>query len=408
MSPRTQIAAGSRFSTQSLIFYLLCASFVVNGIIITFIGPILPVFIAKWNLDDSRAGLFSFTQFSGSIAGVLASSVLTSAKGFKPAITIGLAMMGVGFALLDAPTFPLALAASAFYGVGYGLSTPGTNLWVGESYGVRRASALNVINLAWGAGAICASPLVMLTVRKAQVSLLLYIVGAMCVAIAAALLRMPFEKPPGNALPVSANPVSGSGKTSASAAGTWIAILLGVLFFVYVGTENGISYWAPAHAKRAAMWAANTWTLAPMFFFAGLLGGRGVAAAILMRLKERAVAVGGVLLAAASELIFLSAHSPLVLFTSVFFAGLGMASLYPIFIAWLSEWFGARARKVGGVLFALAAGGGAVMPPLVGVVSRQAASLSIGLLVPFAGCLIMLAVIVPLRPRQRACLQDAV
>lgn len=383
-----------------MIFYLLCASFVVNGIVITFIGPILPVFIAKWNLDDSRAGLFSFTQFSGSIAGVLGSSVLTSAKGFKPAITIGLAMMGIGFALLDAPTFSLALAASALYGVGYGLATPGTNLWVGESYGARRASALNVINLAWGVGAICSSPLVMLTVRKSQVPALLYTVGAVCVAIAIALLRMPFEKPPHEEGPAVAD--SGAAGTRLRTAGTGVAILLGILFFVYVGTENGISYWAPAHAKRAALWASNTWTLAPMFFFAGLLGGRGAAAAILMRLRERTVAVGGVLLAGVSELIFLSAHSRALLFGSVFFAGLGMASLYPIFIAWLSEWFGARARKVGGVLFALAAGGGAVMPPLVGVVSRYSGSLSIGLLVPFAGCVLMLAVIVMLRPRQPA------
>src|SRR5690349_21145048 len=338
MSTPTQIAPAPRFSAQTVIFYLLCASFVVNGIIITFIGPILPVFITKWNLDDSRAGLFSFTQFTGSIVGVLGSSVLTSAKGYKPAITIGLAMMGVGFALLDAPTFPLALAASVFYGVGYGLSTPGTNLWVGESYGERRASALNVINLAWGLGAICSSPLVMLTVRKAQVPALLYIVGAVCVAISIALLRMPFERPGAESVPSSSSPGE-SARPSPLRASTWIAILLGVLFFVYVGTENGISYWAPAHAKRAAEWATNTWTLAPMFFFAGLLGGRGAAAAILMRLKERAVAVGGVLLAAASELIFLSAHSRVVLFGSVFFAGLGLASLYPIFIAWLSGWF---------------------------------------------------------------------
>jgi fucose permease len=95
------------------------------------------------------------------------------------------------------------------------------------------------------------------------------------------------------------------------------------------------------------------------------------------------------------------ARTRLTLFASVFFAGLGMSSLYPIFIAWLSKWFGARARSVGGVLFALAAGGGAVMPPLVGVVSRQALSLRVGLLVPFAGCLLMLAVILLLRPQHR-------
>jgi fucose permease len=138
-----------------------------------------------------------------------------------------------------------------------------------------------------------------------------------------------------------------------------------------------------------------------MFFFAGLLGGRGIAAAILLRLKEVTVAVGGVLLAATGELIFLSARSHVALFGGAFLAGLGLASLFPIFIAWLSKWFGVRARKVGGVMFAMAAAGSALMPPLVGVVSRYAGSLRIGLLVPLAGCAIMLAVISILRPSTR-------
>jgi fucose permease len=148
-------------------------------------------------------------------------------------------------------------------------------------------------------------------------------------------------------------------------------------------------------------WSGDTWTLTPMFFFAGLLGGRGMAAAILLRLREVTVAVAGVLFAACGEFIFLSAHSHGALFGGAFLAGLGLASLFPIFIAWLSKWFGARARKVGGVMFALAAAGSASMPPLVGVVSRYAGSLRIGLLVPIAGCAIMLTVIALLRPNSR-------
>ncbi len=331
MSSKMQILEKTSPSSQSTIFWLLCAGFVVNGIVICFIGPILPVFTAKWGLDDSRAGLFSLVQFSGSFTGVLLSSALASKSGFKPAITLGLAMMGLGFALLNAPTFALALAASGMYGLGYGFATPGTNLWVGETYGARRASALNIMNLAWGVGAIS----------------------------------------------------------------------LGILFFAYVGTEVGTSYWAPMHAQRAATWSSNAWTLAPMFFFAGLLGGRGAAAAILLRLKEVTVAVGGLLLSAVGELIFLSARSPQALFAGAFLAGLGLAGLFPIFIAWLSKWFGARARKVGGVMFALSASGSALVPPLVGVVSRYSGGLRIGLLVPLAGCVIMLAVIGLLRPGAR-------
>src|SRR6266704_142986 len=278
MSSKTQTLAIASPSSQSMIFYLLCGGFVVNGIVISFIGPILPMFMAKWGLNDSRAGLFSLVQFSGSFIGVLASSPLISAKGFKPAITLGITLLGLGFALLNAPTLVLALAASGLYGLGYGFATPGTNLWVGESYGARRASALSVMNLAWGAGAISSSPLAMLTMRTSRVSLALYIVGTLCAVLAIVLLRMSFGKPPQQDHSV-------PGATNDKTAGTGVAALLGILFFVYVGTEVGTSYWASAHAQRAAAWNTNAWALAPMFFFAGLLGGRGTVAAILLRWK---------------------------------------------------------------------------------------------------------------------------
>lgn len=394
MYSKTQTLEVASPSSQSVIFYLLCAGFVFNGIVISLIGPVLPMFEAKWGLNDSRAGLFLLVQFSGSLVGVLASSALISAKGFKPAIALGITLLGIGFALLNAPTFLLALAACGVYGLGYGFATPGTNLWVGESYGERRASALSIINLAWGAGAISSSPLAMLAMRKAHMSLLLNVVGALGVMLALVLLRMPFAKPAHELNSVGA-------ETTGKIAGTGVAALLGILFFVYVGTEVGTSSWAPTHAQRAAVWNTNTWALAPMFFFAGLLGGRGAAAAILLHWKEVTVAVGGLLLAVAGEFVFLSAHSAVTLFGGAFLAGLGLSSVFPILIAWLSKWFGARARKVGGVMFAMAALGSALMPPLVGVVSRYAGSLRAGLLVPVAGCAVMLTVIALLRPQTR-------
>jgi fucose permease len=394
MSSKTQTWAMASPSSQTVVFYLLGAGFVLNGIVISLIGPLLPMFMARWGLNYSRAGLFSLVQFSASFIGVLASSALISAKGFKPAITLGIALLGLGFALLNAPSFVLALAASGLYGLGYGLATPGTNLWVGESYGARRASALNVMNLAWGAGAISSSPLAMLAMRTSHVSLLLNVVGVLGVVLALVLLRMPFGRPAQEEKP-------SSGEAKGNTAGLGVAVLLGVLFFVYVGTEVGTSYWAPTHAQRAAAWVSNTWALAPMFFFAGLLGGRGAAAAILLHWKEVTVAVGGLLLAATGESIFLAGHSPATLFGGAFLTGLGLASIFPILIAWLSKWYGTRARKVGGALFALAALGSALMPPVVGVVSRYSESLRIGLLVPLAGCGVMLAVIGVLRPGTR-------
>jgi fucose permease len=173
------------------------------------------------------------------------------------------------------------------------------------------------------------------------------------------------------------------------------------LFFVYVGTEVSTSYWSSLHAQRAAFWTGTNYLLTQSFFYAGLLGGRGASAAILLRLKEATVAVSGILIATAGGVLFLSAHSATALFVGAFFAGLGCSSLFPIYIAWLSKWFGARARKVGGVLFALGAAGSALMPPLVGIVSRFSNSLRIGLVVPVAGCAVMLVTVFLLRPDKR-------
>src|SRR5260370_13251447 len=234
MPSETQTLPAKGIAAQNIIFLLLCGGFIVNGIIITFIGPILPIFIARWKLDDSHAGMFFITQFVGSFVGVLASSALISARGFKPAITIGLSMMGIGFAMWAAPSYFIALCASAFFGIGYGLSTPGTNLWVAETYGDRRASALNVMNLAWGVGAIMSSPLARISIKTDHVSLLLYLVGAFCSLLAIILLRVPF----GQAVHGTESPES---KSIVAGADLAIAIMLGILFFVYVGTENGIS-----------------------------------------------------------------------------------------------------------------------------------------------------------------------
>jgi fucose permease len=394
MSSKTQIQATTENSSRTLIFWLLCFGFVINGVIINFVGPLLPTFRERWALDDSRAGLFSTVQFAVSLVGVLLSSPLITKKGFKPAITFGLTLMGIGFAILNSRAFALALFASGVYGFGYGFVTPGTNLWVGESYGQRRASALNLANLAWGIGAISSAPAAMYAIRKSSINAVLYFSAAISVLLALYLLQQHFGKPHEEQ---AAKPAENS-----KAAGTGVAILLGILFYIYVGTEVSTSYWAATHAERAATWTANTFTLAPMFFFGGLLGGRGAAAAILLRLREGTVAMTGLLIAAAGELLFLSAHSPVTLFLGASFAGLGLSSLYPIYVAWLTKWFGTRARKVGGAMFAAAAIGSATLPWLVGEVSHATSNLRIGLIVPLAGCGVMLTVVTLLRPNTRS------
>jgi len=92
---------------------LLFAGFVLSGIATTIVGPMLPIFIKRWSLDDGQAGLFSTIQFLAALGGTLASSAIATWWGYRPALVMGYALMGGGLAFLNANTHGVALAATA-------------------------------------------------------------------------------------------------------------------------------------------------------------------------------------------------------------------------------------------------------------------------------------------------------
>jgi fucose permease len=181
-----------------------------------------------------------------------------------------------------------------------------------------------------------------------------------------------------------------------------IGFVLACLFFIYVSMENGIGIWAAEFSRRLANGITGMTTLAPTFFYGGLTLGRASAPLALRHLKERTLALGALALAAAGNTLLILSPGLFVAIASVFFAGLGCASIYPIYIAWLSRWYGARAKKIGGVLFALASLGGSIGPWLVGAVSQFSGSLRIGLLVPLVSALIMIGLVQLLRKQTTA------
>jgi fucose permease len=176
-----------------------------------------------------------------------------------------------------------------------------------------------------------------------------------------------------------------------------VPVALALLFYLYIGTENGISGWAAEQAHRVG--TGNASTVMPMFFWAGLLSGRGISALILTRIKESWLVITGLVLSGLGTTCLLLAATRSQVTLGVVLAGFGLAGVYPIFISWLSKWYGERARRLGGVMFSLAALGGATMPWTVGFVSQHAKSLRVGLLVPLCGCVAMIVLVTVLRRR---------
>jgi fucose permease len=385
----TADAAREAKKTQN-ITTLLFVGFVVNGIVTVILGPILPVLIARWGLNDSQAGAFFPAQFIGSLLGTLVSSAVIARKGYRLPIGIGYAMLGLGVAGLSSHQMLGALAATVLFGFGYGLLTPGTNLYIAETGGVRRAAAVSLVNFTWGIGAVACSPLIKIALRGHHLSLFLWLITAAGGALSLAVFLFPWNRKSG------AEDVT-TLKDAEYRRIPHVGFILGALFFIYVGAETSTGGWVAALAQRVASGIGASYTNVPMFFYGGLLVGRGLAPLVLRKVRENNLALMALTLAAAGLIVVQKASSIAVMDVGVTMAGLGCASIYPIYIAWLSHWYGERARKVGGVMFALAALGGAFAPWLVGLISKETGSLRVGLLVPLANVLAMIVLVYVLR-----------
>jgi fucose permease len=374
---------------------LLFVGFLLIGIATVIVGPMLPVFIQKWSLDDRQAGFFFTVQFTSSMVGVGLSSALSAWRGYRPALILGYMLTGVGLAALNADSHMLALAATASFGCGYGLVIPGTNLLVAQAGGKRGASLLNLLNFMWGVGAIACSPLVLLAQDHMRLPVLLAGLGITGGLMVLGVMLASFRSE-------THGEVAKTSENGLADPGLAVTMALATLFFLYVATETSVGGWAVEFAKRLANRSTGMTTLAQMFFYAGLTSGRAVAPIVLLRLHERRLVLGALVLSVIGTAVLMASSTLKIAILGVFLAGLGCATIYPIYIAWLSRWYGGRAKNVGGVLFALASLGGAAGPWLVGSFSKFSGNLRVGLLVPLAGAITMICLVLLLRRQTTA------
>ena len=364
---------------------LLCATFVLTGVVTTLLGPVLPVLVGWWGLDDGRAGLLFAAQFVGSMLGSALSSVGMTRLGFRSTLIAGGALTAAGVGVLGSGSHAIGTLAIFLYGVGLGLTIPTTNLYIAQASGASGAAALNVLNLAWGLGAVAAPPVVAVFQRTNSVRLFLFGLAAALVLMAVPLAGL--SEPAARSAPHDAERAT-AGAATRSRGGT---LVFGVLLFVYVGTETSVGGWIALYARRLDVVPAALSIAMPALFWAALLVGRAAAPAVLRRVSEPRLLGASLLMATAGVSVLLLAGSAGALAAAVVIGGLGLSTIFPLTVALLTRDLAGDAARAAGPIFVLAGLGGAVLPPLVGIISRQSGSLRAGLLVPLVGCFAMLA-----------------
>jgi len=361
------------------------AAFVPTGIVTVLLGPVLPTLSARWSLSDAQAGEFFTAQFLASTVGVALSGVLVPRLGYRVVIVLGLVFMAAGVAALPLGSRLLGMAAVAAYGIGLGLAIPACNLLVAEVNPEKRAAAVSLLNFSWSVGAVACPFLLTPFQHKGDIAIFFYALAGFVMLIAILLARVTFPRParPSQQPSPNVQPLLRMLRSR-------VAIVLGTLFFVYVGTENAMGGWLASYARRLSNAPGTLWVTAPSFFYVGLLTGRALAPGFLRWMDELRLARISMSCALIGMIALLSVHSVAGAMMSATVIGLGFAAMYPITISLLSSNFGSGATRLGSVMFMLASIGAACMPWLVGVISTHMSSLKVGLSIPLAGSILML------------------
>ncbi len=359
-------------------------AFFPTGILTTILGPMLPILIARWTLNDQQAGNLFLVEFLAELAGVQLAAVLLARSGYRPAFLLGLLSMAGGVSTLYIGSTALGLASVAVFGLGLGLIIPTDNLLIaeistGSSLG-SQAGAVSLLNFFWGVGAVFCSLMVAWTAAHKLLPLFLGSVALFLLFLLLAMRNLPFppaEKPAGS---------SPSWLEFARTPSIW---LFAAVFFLYPGAETAVGGWVGSYVSRLGTRGAAMALVMPAFFWSALTLGRALGTAFLRHFSERRILRIGYAAGAAGIGLMLWAPALAGVIAGLLITGLSFATLYPITVAQLSRRFGVAARSLGAVMFSLAAIGPAVIPWLVGVISHATGSLRSGLLLPLGATVIL-------------------
>lgn len=360
------------------------ATFVPIGIATVLLGPMLPTLSVRWSLNYSQAGALFTAQYLASTVAVALSGVLVSLRGYRFAIKTGLVLMSAGLAFLLAGPRAMGILCIAAYGAGLGLAVPAGNLLVAEVNPERRSATLNILNFCWSSGAVSCPFLVAAAAKNHNIGLLLGIVAGFSMLMVVGLAAMPNyivepptrlerDEPKGFAIPWKRG----------------VLVILGALFFLYVGIENGFGGWVASYAKSLATLTPTSAVMTPSFFYGALTLGRWLAPLLLRLTSEIRLVQLGLLIACAGMSGLVLSNALIGIGVSASLAGFGLSYVYPITISLLSREFGASSSRVGSLMFTLSNVGGGLLPWMVGVFSNRFGTLKAGLLVPFIGCAAM-------------------
>lgn len=356
----------SNSSAIRLLKILLHAGFFVSGTATVLIGQVLPILARKFSLDDSRTAIFFPAQLAGSLIGTLLTNWLGKRGQFLFASLLGCFLMAAGVLTLNAGSFEFCLVGFFVNGLGIGLTLPSINMLILEMNPTRSASALSILNLFWGLGAIVSQPFVDSLARGTSILLPTAVLSAALVLIGGALALMPKG--------IERKPVAGGETDDDFNTPIWtnpVAWLIAGFNFINVGFESAMGGWLKTYTERVEGGAAANLLPPILLYFIFFFAGRGVAPAFFRYLTENKMLFLSLLTTLGGMIILLSAESIALLSLGASVAGFGTSTVFPTNMARFTKTFGASASRRATPFFICGTLGAAFTTWFIGYVSSR-------------------------------------
>jgi len=336
------------------------------------LGPILPALSHEWHLPDYQAGMLLFAKFLGAFVGGS-----TVPNKLRNGIFFGLLATCTGLAAF-AYAGGLFTGSIALFvtGVGLGQLIASTNILAGRRYDKRTGSALSFINFFWSLGAVCIGILVaaLLPHHTLREFLLTFAVAFIVIALGG---RLQSTHPDDSDLLAE--------ETSTIALPRQILICFGLMLFLYGGLETCLSQWITTFTVRYAGGHVLGGQSAIVVLWAALTLGRALSSLLLRYMRESTLQRGAMLCSVLLVPILAICSSAKTLSITCVLLGLSLSAFFPSTFALLL-----RRRppaRVAGFILAVSGLGAATLTWLMGVISSQANSLRVAMVVPFLAAL---------------------
>ena len=336
-----------------------CLTFTLIGVLGAAYGPLIPLFQARFGVAPAEAALVISAHAAGSIVGIIAAVPVMRRLTHRSFFVIALTALAVGsLAFAVAPVWAAVIASAAVVGFGFGMLDLGLNQLFAHGFGRRSSSMLNVINGAFGVGAV-AGPLLVASVAPA--------VGVVYLgtAIAAVALLLPLSRVPGRE-PRGQSEADKEEIALGGIVGSTLVRVVGLFalaYLLYVAAEESIGGWEPTHLAAVGL-SAREAAGATSLFWLSLTVSRFLAVPIALRVSAQRIVLGSSI--AAVVTLALASVPGLAPFAYAA-TGLAIGPIWPTGIAWLAQVTAPR-RAPGVFLFGAGMFGFLLFPPLIGVV----------------------------------------